>query len=120
MAPVALALLRQLRAAGGGLAETPHEHAFQGRHLPALREALSRLQQPAAEDVQHPEAAWKPLKRLRDAMAIELRCAPSSGRAECCCGAAAMGRALSPRALRPQALEIELEIGKHKCPKFSP
>lgn len=75
MAPVAVTLQRQLRAAGGGAAETPHERAFQQRYLATLREALARLQQPAPEDVTHPEAAWKPLKRLRDAMAVQLRCA---------------------------------------------
>ena len=84
MAPVAVTLQRQLAVAGSGAPETPHEEAFQQRHLVPLQEALLRLQRPSAEDVLHPEAVWKPLKRLRDAMAVQLRCAVVIGRGRTC------------------------------------
>ena len=79
MAPVAVTLQKQLRTAGKRPAETPHEGAFQQRYLGPLQDALGRLQQPTVEDVQHPEGAWKPLKRLRDAMGVQLRCARVPG-----------------------------------------
>lgn len=75
MAPVAVTLQKQLRSAGELPGETPHENAFQLRYLGPLQDVLKRLQRPSAEDVRQPEGAWKPLKRLRDSMAVQLRCA---------------------------------------------
>ena len=78
LAPVAVTLQNHLRAtadgAGGGASETPHEAAFRARFLPQLQAALQGLQRPSHADVGRPDAIWAPLKRLRDALALELRC----------------------------------------------
>ncbi len=78
LAPVAVTLQNHLRTtvegAGFGVIETPHEAAFRARFLPQLQAALDGLQRPSAADVGRPDAIWAPLKRLRDALALELRC----------------------------------------------
>ncbi len=78
LAPVAVTLLNHLRATvdwiGSGQSVTPHEAAFRARFLPQLQAALDGLQRPSEADVGRPDAIWAPLKRLRDALALELRC----------------------------------------------
>ena len=78
LAPVAVTIQNHLRAtvdgAGSGAGETPHEAAFRARFLPQLQAALDGLQRPSEADVGRPDAIWAPLKRLRDVLALELRC----------------------------------------------
>ena len=78
LAPVAVTLQNHLRAtvegAGSGAGETSHEAAFRTRFLPQIQAALDGLQRPSEADVGRPDAIWAPLKRIRDALALELRC----------------------------------------------
>ena len=77
LAPVAVTLQNQLRATVDARAdgsETPHEAAFRDRYLPQMQRVLDGLQRPTEVDVGRPEAIWTPLKRLRDALATDLRC----------------------------------------------
>ena len=78
LAPVAVTLQNQLRATvyseASGASETPHEAAFRARFLPQLQAALDGLQRPSEADVSSPNNIWATLKRLRDALAVELRC----------------------------------------------
>jgi hypothetical protein len=77
LAPVAVTLQNQLLATVDARAdgsETPHEAAFRERFLPPLQRVLDGLQRPSEADVGRPDAIWTPLKRLRDALAVDLRC----------------------------------------------
>ncbi len=55
---------------------------MQRKHLKPLQEALAVMRAPPPEVALHPEAAWRPLQRVLDAVHAQLRCA-SGDLADC-------------------------------------
>ncbi len=48
---------------------------MQRKYLKPLQEALAVIRAPPPELALHPEAAWRPLQRVLDAVHAQLRCA---------------------------------------------